>query len=68
MRTTDRIFITVESRELLDEGLNDAVRLLQQRATDSRGPGILVVRHEPGVYSAALSHEVPFGFTYERHE
>jgi hypothetical protein len=67
VNVTNSVCIEVESRELLDERLDAAVRQLQQRAMEMGGPGILVVRHGVGGYSAALSQEVPFGVTYEAH-
>jgi hypothetical protein len=64
VNVTNSVCIEVESRELLDDRLDAAVRQLQQRAMEMGGPGILVVRHGVG---AALSQEVPFGVTYEAH-
>lgn len=62
---TDRIEIQVDSRRVLDERLNDAVRDLQEQAMLTGTHGILITRHEPGHYSAALSDQVPFGMTRE---
>jgi hypothetical protein len=62
---TDCIEIRVDSRQVLDERLNDAVRGLQQLAMLTGTHGILLTRHKPGHYTAALSDQVPFGMTQE---
>ena len=63
---TDRIEIQVDSRDILDERLNDAVRGLQELAMETGTQGILLTRHKPGHYTAALSDQVPFGMTREQ--
>ena len=45
--------------------LDDAVRTLQELAMESGTHGILITRHAPGRYTAALSDQVPFGMTRE---
>ncbi|MFF2244924.1 hypothetical protein ACFVTM_12180 [Arthrobacter sp. NPDC058130] len=62
---TESIEIKVDSRKVLDERLNDAVRGLQQVAMTTGTHGILLTRHKPGHYTAALSEQVPFGMTRE---
>jgi hypothetical protein len=62
---TDRIEIQVDSRRVLDERLNEAVRGLQEQAMLTGTQGILITRHQPGHYTAALSDQVPFGMTHE---
>lgn len=62
---TECIEIQVDSRQVLDERLDDAVRGLQQIAMASGTHGILITRHRPGHYTAALSDQVPFGMTRE---
>lgn len=62
---TECIEIQVDSRQVLDERLDDAVRGLQQVAMASGTHGILITRHRPGHYTAALSDQVPFGMTRE---
>ncbi|MGO4807644.1 hypothetical protein AB4089_21270 [Arthrobacter sp. 2MCAF15] len=62
---TESIEIQVDSRNVLDERLNDAVRGLQQIAMATGTHGILLTRHKPGHYTAALSEQVPFGMTRE---
>ncbi len=62
---TESIEIQVDSRNVLDERLNDAVRGLQQVAMTTGTHGILLTRHKPGHYTAALSEQVPFGMTRE---
>jgi len=66
MFVDEPIRIHVTSRRALDEELEAAVKQLQAVAMRTRGHGILVVRHEPGAYSARLSNKVPFGITMER--
>ncbi|WP_427129231.1 hypothetical protein [Pseudarthrobacter sp. S9] len=62
---TECIEIHVDSRQILDERLNDAVRGLQQLAMVTGTHGILLTRHTPARYTAALSDQVPFGITRE---
>jgi hypothetical protein len=62
---TECIEIQVDSRQVLDERLDDAVRGLQQIAMATGTQGILLTRHKPGHYTAALSDQVPFGMTRE---
>lgn len=59
------IEIQVDSRRHLDERLNDAVLGLQELAMLTGTHGILLTRHKPGHYTAALSDQVPFGMTRE---
>lgn len=62
---TECIEIQVDSRRVLDERLDDAVRGLQQIAMATGTQGILITRHKPGHYTAALSDQVPYGMTRE---
>ena len=62
---TECIEIQVDNRQVLDERLDDAVRGLQQIAMATGTQGILITRHKPGHYTAALSDQVPFGMTRE---
>ena len=62
---TERIDIQVTSRPALDQQLDDAVRALQEVAMQSGTHGILITRHAPDRYTAALSDQVPFGTTRE---
>ncbi|MGO4493452.1 hypothetical protein AB4Y86_15360 [Arthrobacter sp. 2YAF22_2] len=59
------IEIRVDSRRLLDDRLNEAVQGLQRLAMLTGTNGILLTRHRPGHYTAALSDQVPFGMTRE---
>ena len=63
---TEPIEIQVDNRRVLDDRLNDAVRGLQQLAKTTGTHGILLTRHKPGHYTAALSDQVPFGMTREQ--
>lgn len=62
---TQSIDIQVDSRHVLDDRLNEAVRGLQRLAMTTGTHGILLTRHKPGHYTAALSDQVPFGTTRE---
>ena len=61
----ERIDIQVTSRPALDQQLDDAVRTLQELAMQYGTHGILITRHAPDRYTAALSDQVPFGTTRE---
>ena len=61
----DSIDIRVTSRHALDEHLEAAEKELQDLAMLTGTHGILVTRHRPGNYTAALSEQVPFGMTRE---
>ncbi|SFT50650.1 hypothetical protein [Arthrobacter sp. ov118] len=63
--TIETIEIQVDSRRVLDERLEEAVRGLQEVAMVAGTHGILLTRHKPGHYTAALSDQVPFGMTRE---
>lgn len=63
---TSTVEITVTSAQRLEELLDDAVAELQNIAMRSAQQGILVTRHAPGKYTAALTDSVPFGVTMER--
>lgn len=56
------ITIKVEDAALKGRQLDQATALLRERATDW---GILVTRVDFTTYTAALSPNVPFGFTRE---
>lgn len=61
----DCIEIQATSRAALEEQLEAAIRQLQQLAMLTKTCGILVTRHRPGHYTAALCDRVPFGTTQE---
>lgn len=63
--TVAAIIIHATSRHVLEERLDAAVKNLQEAAMLTGTPGILVTRHSPVRYTAALSNEVPFGITRE---
>jgi hypothetical protein len=62
----EAINIHATSRQALEERLEAAVNHLQETAKLTGTCGILVTRHKPGSYTAALSDQVPFGMTRER--
>lgn len=61
----EAIDIHATSRQTLEERLEAAVKHLQETAILTGTHGILVTRHKPGSYTAALSDQVPFGTTRE---
>jgi hypothetical protein len=61
----ESIDIHATSRQVLEERLEAAVNHLQEAAKLTGACGILVTRHKPGSYTAALSDQVPFGMTRE---
>jgi hypothetical protein len=63
--TVTAIDIQATSRNVLEEQLDAAVKDLQEVAMLTGAHGILVTRHSPGRYTAALSDKVPFGITRE---
>jgi hypothetical protein len=63
--TVTAIDIHATSPHVLEERLEAAVKDLQEAAMLTKAHGILVTRHRPGSYSAALSDKVPFGITRE---
>ncbi|MEO5781567.1 MULTISPECIES: hypothetical protein [Arthrobacter] len=63
--SSDCIEIHVDNRGALDERLTEAVLGLQEVAMAGGTHGILLTRHKPGHYTAALSEQVPFGMTRE---
>lgn len=54
---------TIDSRRLLDERLEAAVRHLQEIAVLTGTHGILIARNGPGNVTAELAEHVPFGMT-----
>jgi hypothetical protein len=60
---TITIDIHASNRHELDECLKEAEDQLKEIAMQTGTHGILVVRQQPGHYSAQLSTEVPFGTT-----
>lgn len=51
---------------LIDEDLGRAVELVQRRAMQDGGRGILVTRHSAGSFSVAVSADVHYGVTRDR--
>lgn len=54
-----------EARELA-HALDAGIRSLQEEALAHGTAGILVTKLAPGRFTLELSHEVPFGYTYEK--
>ncbi|GAB2721821.1 hypothetical protein ACX801_10240 [Arthrobacter bambusae] len=63
----DRYFhITGLSRSEIEESINTAVETARVHAMREGWQGIVVTRHEPGLYTVNLSGDVPYGVTMER--
>jgi len=58
--------VVVHHAREVDQTLNSRVHELQTRALAQRTAGILVTKHAPGRFTLELSHDVPFGYTYEK--
>jgi hypothetical protein len=61
------IHIRVSSRSELDEQLQRANETLQAIALRTRTDGILITKHQNGIYTVSLSNQVPYGLTRERY-
>ncbi|MDR6986492.1 hypothetical protein J2Y66_000962 [Paenarthrobacter nitroguajacolicus] len=63
----DRYFhITGLTTTEIEDEISTAVSLAQIHAKSDGWEGVLVTRHEPGVYTVNLSSEIPYGITMER--
>ncbi|MGO4590202.1 hypothetical protein [Paenarthrobacter aromaticivorans] len=63
----DRYFhITGLTTTEIDDGISIAVRLAHTHSRRDGWEGVLVTRHEPGLYTVNLSSEIPYGITMER--
>ncbi len=58
--------VAVREKHQDDAELNAAIGLAQQGAQIEGWMGVLVTRHSPGIYTVALSEDVPYGVTAER--
>lgn len=63
----DRYFhITGRSRAEIEESINTVVETARVHSMREGWQGILVTRHEPGLYTVNVSGDVPYGVTMER--
>ena len=63
----DRYFyVTGKSSDEVQTSLDRAVELAHLRALAGGWEGVLITRHEPAVFTVAVSPQVPFGVTCER--
>lgn len=63
----DRYFhITGLSTTEIEDSITSAVSLAHAHSERDGWEGVLVTRHEPGVYTVNLSSEIPYGVTMER--
>ncbi|GGI03153.1 hypothetical protein ACFFGR_10950 [Arthrobacter liuii] len=60
--------IQVADAESIDRELDTAVAAVREQALQERRRGILVTRRGPDSFTVALSDEVPFGLTREKHD
>lgn len=66
-READRYFhITGLTSTEIEDGISTAVSLAHAHSKRDAWEGVLVTRHEPGVYTVNLSSEIPYGITMER--
>lgn len=59
------IAVTVTDRASMERQLDEAVTAATARAMREGRKGILVTRHDYGLFTVALSDVVPFGLTRE---
>ncbi|WP_104175271.1 hypothetical protein [Arthrobacter sp. Y81] len=64
--TLEKTEIFVRHARELDQALNSGIRDLQAKASTHGTAGILVTKLAPGRFTLELSHDVPFGYTYEK--
>lgn len=67
-KSTEAI-LTIQASDaaIVDAQLDAAEAIAQARALrDPRRPGILITRSAPGLFTIALTPEVPFGLTMEQ--
>lgn len=50
----------------IEDDINSAVSLAHAHSKRDGWEGVLVTRHEPGLYTVNLSSEIPYGITMER--
>lgn len=63
----DRYFhITGLTTTEIDDSISTAVSLAHAHSRSEGWEGVLVTRHEPGVYTVNLTSQVPYGITMER--
>lgn len=63
----DRYFhVTGTTPTAIQDSITHAVQTAQEHSMREGWQGILVTRHNPGLYTVALSAEVPYGVIMER--
>ncbi|MET3948356.1 hypothetical protein ABIB49_003077 [Arthrobacter sp. UYCu512] len=58
--------VTGATAATVQDGITHAVQTAQEHSMREGWQGILVTRHHPGLYTVALSAEVPYGLIIER--
>lgn len=64
--TLEKKEVVVHVARDVNEVLDAEVRRFQAKALEHGSAGILVTRQSPGRFTLELSHDVPFGYTYEK--
>lgn len=62
----DRAEVIIHQAQDIDHTLDAVVSRLQAAAMSEGTAGILVTRQAPGRFTLELSHDVPYGYTYEK--
>ncbi|ASN19225.1 MULTISPECIES: hypothetical protein [Micrococcaceae] len=60
--------VTATSKTTMEINLNAAIQAAEQRARNEGRCGILVTRLDYASYTVELSPDVPYGYTYEKHD
>lgn len=58
--------VTGATSTAIEDGINGAVEIAREHSMREGWRGILVTRHDPGLYTVALSAHVPYGVIMER--
>jgi hypothetical protein len=64
--TLEKTEVVVHLARDVNEALDAEVGSLQAKALAHGSAGIVVTRQGPGRFTLELSHDVPFGYTYEK--
>lgn len=58
--------VTGATSAAIEDSINAAVEIARDHSIVEGWQGILVTRHDPGLYTVALSADVPYGVIMER--
>ena len=59
--------VTVTDKATMDAEINIAVDIARRKAMKDRRRGILVTRNGLASFTVAVSEDVPYGITHEKH-